>query len=1270
MDENPSGSSETRVPGEQASPGERGPLSAKSPGGQPTQASEDEAALGRDSDATVIASSPFRPDSDATIISGAPIQGNFDTAGTGGASDNPDATIISFRPRADDGATIVSGGNNTSQRTSIRRSPAPPGADGGVSAAASLQIGTALGDRYEILQLLGEGGMGAVYKAADLEVDRIVALKVIRPEMASNPEILARFKQELLLSSQVTHRNVIRIYDLGEAQGVKFITMEFIEGKDLRAILHEKKRLPPEEAVEVAQQVCQALEAAHGVGIIHRDLKPQNIMMDRAGRVVVMDFGLARTLGGDGMTQTGAMLGTMEYMSPEQALGKDLDQRSDIFALGLILYELLAGERPFVADSALASLIKRTQEAAIPVLERNSEIPGMLGDIVDKCLERDLNERYQKIPEILADLANWKDSTPEGQARRRAKTKPVPQPRRSVSPQIWIAAAVAVVALGVGGYLLRDRLANRSATTAPVAPAVSLAILPFRNASSDPSLDWLGSSVADMLTTDVGQSASLRTVSPNILHQIFSDLRISSSTVLDPGTIKRVADFSSADRLVWGQYARFGNTIRIDVTLQDMKSNRTVSLKADAPSEKDIPGAIDQLAESIRQTLALPSAVMKELKASSFQPTSNSVDAMKDYNQGLGLERDGKNLEAEKQFDLATKSDPNFALAFARLAQTYSTLGYDSEAEQSAKKAVLLSQNLPEAEKFQISAIELQVNKHFPEAIKAYENLARVLPDNSDVRAALARLYEDSGDLPKAKDYYQKILTSNPKDIAATIDMGRLQLKSGDPQGSLEPLNHAYSLAVQMSNQEQKATSLHLTAVAYRMLDKPQEVLRSEGEALTIWRQIGQQRGLAFSLNEMARAQATLGNAKEAMSNFGEALQIRRDIGDKRGLGDTLIDMGNLADDHGDHDAALKSYKEALQLEREIGNESMQAVCLNNIGSVYSEKGQYEDALAYLQQVLQLREKSKNPQDIVDAQHNLGQALTSMGEYDQAIGYYMKALELRRTINDTRGAALESYGLGGLFDYQGRFGAAVHSKEEALKTFRDLKDRTFWMAEILGGYGQALILAGRMDEAKSSLDEALNLARELKNDGLVAQTLGFEGDALFYKGNFSGAHSLYDQALQAATRSKESERILLAKINLAELAVQEKKGSAAIASLRTLMQQADDAGLKYSSVECEIFLAEAMLQAHDATHARQELDRALLRSDKLGQQELSAQSHYLLASIARDSKNNTDAKDNFRWVVNTLDTMKKDQGAENLLQRTDIKHNYEDAANWLKSAGN
>jgi serine/threonine protein kinase/tetratricopeptide (TPR) repeat protein len=1208
-------------------------------------------------------------DPDATIVDGV---AQFDPEATLVDADATivDATIAGARSRLDPDATLIDVDATIAPGTSFRRTPPPaspsssPSRISGASAAV-LQIGDLLGGRYEILQLLGEGGMGAVYKAADRELDRFVALKVIRPELASNASILARFKQELLLAHQVTHRNVIRIYDLGEAEGVKFITMEFIEGKDLRSLIREKQKFTPEETVEVIQQVCHALDAAHSVGVIHRDLKPQNIMQDPAGRILVMDFGLARTVEGDGMTQTGAIVGTMEYMSPEQALAKDLDQRSDLFALGLIMYELLTGKTPFQAESALASLIKRTQERAIPVSDVDAQIPGALSGIVSKCLERDLNERYQSAAAILTDLNTWKDKRAAGTIKFDAHVKPL---GRTV-PWPLVAGVATALVLGISGYTFRDRLFKSSAGTgsAAVVHPMSLAILPFRNASGDQTLDWLGPSLADMLSTDVGQSARLRTVSPSSLHQIFGDLRISSATVLDPATIKRVAEFSNADRVVWGQYAKFGDQIRIDGSLQDIKNDRTIPLKIDVASEKEIPAAIDRLAESIRQKLALPEDVLKELKASSFQPSSKSIAALRDYDQGIAAQRDGKNLDAQKQFEAATKEDPGFALAFARMAQSYSSLGYDSEAEQSAKKAVDLSADLPESEKYLIAAIRSQATKNYPEAIKAYENLAKASPDNSDVQAALASLYQDSGELAKARDYYQKLLAANPKDIAATLDLGRIEIKSGNPQASFDPLNRAYSLAVQVDNQEQQAGSLHLMALAYRNLSKPQEVLRNEREAITIWRRIGQKRGLAFSLNTMAAAEASLGNAKDAMSNFQEALQIRRDIGDKRGLGDTLIDMGNFSDDRGDHDQALKMYKEALQLERDIGNESVQATCLNNIGSVYSEKNQFEDALTYFQQALQLREKSKVPQDIAEAVHNLGQTQASMGQYDQAITYYMRALDLRRGINDTHGAALDSYGLGALFDYQGRFGAAINAKQDALKTLRDLKDGSPWMPEILGSYGESLILAGRGDEAKGSLDEALRLAHELKNDGLVAQTLGFQGDAFFYQGNFKAAHSLYDQALQTATRSKDAEQILLAKIGLAKVEIHEKSGRQAIPNLKALIQQADDLGQKYSSVECSIFMAEAMMQSHDNPHARQELQRALLLADKFGQQPLSAQAHYLLATMARESADNTEAQDHYRSVLRTLDTMKKEPGAEKLLQRSDLKLMYEEATHWSQA---
>jgi eukaryotic-like serine/threonine-protein kinase len=988
-------------------------------------------------------------------------------------------------------------------------------------------------------------------------------------------------------------------------------------------------------------------------------------MRDKTGRILVMDFGLARTLEGDGMTQSGALVGTMEYMSPEQALGKPLDQRSDIFALGLIFYEMLTGQMPFKADSTLASLIRRTQERVSPVSDHDNTIPQSLSNIVTKCLERDLDLRYTTAKELLADLETWQGN----RAGATLRFEPKIGPWGRTIPWPSITAVVAVIALAVSGYVWRDKLLRPSADRTTAAPAVSLAILPFRNASGDPGLDWLGSSLAEMLSTDVGQSSRLRAVSPNRLHQIFTDLRISSATALDPATIRRVADFSNADRVVWGQYAKFGDQIRIDATLLDIKNDLTVPLKIDVPSEKEIPAAVDRLAESIRQKLALPENVLKELKASSFQPNSSSVEALRDYNQGIGFQRDGKNLEAQKQFEAATKADPNFALAFSKLAQAYGSLGYDSEAEQSAQKAVTLSQNLPEAEKYLIAAIRAQITKNFPDAIKAYENLAKASPGNTDVQSALASLYEESGDYAKASEYNQKILASSPNDITATLAVGRLAITSGKPQDSLDPLNRALTLSVQLDNQEQKAAALDYMGGAYRMLNKPEEAMRNHQEALAIRRQLGQKSGIAHSLNEMAKIQALMGKNKDALANFQEAMQIRRDIGDKRGQGDTLIDMGNLFDDRGDHDQALRMYKEALQIQRDLGNESLEATCLNNIGSVYFEKAQYEDARAYYQQALQFYEKSKARRDIGDVLHNLAETSARMGQPDAAVSQYMQALEVWRSVDDTRNAAIESYALGRMFDSQGRFGAAINSKQEALKIFTDLKDRTTWMAAIQSEYGESFILAGRGEEAKTYLNDALALAHELNNDGLVSQTLGFQGDEAYYRGDSKSAGTLYEQALQAATRSNESDRILLSKINIAKLAIQEGHAQQAISSLGSLRQQADELGLKQMSVECSVYLGEAMAQKHDDAHAQQELEHALVWTDKVGLKPLSAKAHYLLATVLRSSGHEGEAQQHYRDALQLIDAMRKDPGADKILQRSDFKTMYEEATRWSPAAG-
>jgi serine/threonine protein kinase/lipopolysaccharide biosynthesis regulator YciM len=1128
------------------------------------------------------------------------------------------------------------------------------------AAKGQLEPGTLLAERFEILQLLGQGGMGAVYKARDTELERLVALKLIRPELASHPEILRRFKQELILAREVTHRNVIRIFDLGQAQGIKFITMEYVEGRDLKSLIHEKGKLTADEAVPITLQIAAALEAAHTAGVVHRDLKPQNVMSDKDGRVYVMDFGIARSLEHQGMTQTGALMGTPEYMSPEQAKGEKVDARSDLFALGIIFYEMLTGNSPFKAETAMAMMFKRTQVRATPLSQLNIGVPPVISDIVSKCLEIKTEERYQSAREVINDLEAWKGGVPHSTI--------VPTSRRiryAPSYQKWLVVGGVVAVLAAGVYEFREKFALRPSGTATAPPqALSLAILPFHNSSTDVSLDWIGSTLSEMLSTDVGQSARLRTVSSDRIHQILKDLRIPPNSDFDPDTSRHMAEFSNADILISGRYAKFGDQIRIDATLQDLRRDRRVPLKIEAASEKDIPGTVDRLAELIRNNLAVSSDVLKELKASSFQPTSQSVPALRDYNQALQLLRDGKNLEAVKALQDAVKEDPQFALAYSRLASADSDLGYDADAERYSRKALEFTQQLPVAEKYLVEAIHARIMKDNKKAVEAYENLAKTLPDNSDVEYALGNLYVDTGDYEKARQQFGRILQSDPKNIKALWQMGVVEIRQNNPQGALDPLNKGISLAIQVDNQEQRALLLQALGVSYRLMNKPDEAMRSYKESMEINRRLGLKRLLAVNLVEMGLVQSTLGKPDEALASFDQALKIQKEIGIKKEVGDTLIDMATVYQDRAQYDQALQSLKESLQIQRDTGDENYQALCLDMIGAVYLSRGDSDNAFSFFQQSLQLRQKLNVPSDIADSLTGLGAAYLATGQYDQAVSSFLKAVDLWRKGGDSRGAALGSHQLGLVFQYQGRMGAALSAMQDALKPLRDLNDRTRDMADILNDYGDTLAKAGRGAEADKLLQEAQGVAHDLKNDSLQAAILNSQGNVQFYAGNWKSARTLYDQALRAASRGSERNKVLSSRLSLARVTNVEGRSRAVISDLRSLSQEADKQGLKYLALESSVEMAAAMVNSKDYSHARQELDRALDTSEKLGLRLQTARIHYLLGETMRLGGNAGDAPAQYQQAVTILDQVKKDPGAEHVLERADLKPTYDDATRW------
>ena len=545
-----------------------------------------------------------------------------------------------------------------------------------ISAFQSLQPGVLFGGRYEILGVLGQGGMGAVYKARDRELDRLIALKVIRPELATDPAILLRFKQELILSRNITHKNVVRIYDLGEAEGIRFISMEYVDGEDLRTILRRDGKFAPKDAIAVVEQVCRALDCAHSEGVIHRDLKPQNIMRDRHGRIVVMDFGLARSLGDSGMTQTGAIVGTLEYMSPEQALGTTLDQRSDIFSVGLIFYELLTGKAPYDADTAIASLMKRTRESARPVSDVEASVPKSLSAIVGRCLEREPANRYHSAVELLQQLTTW-EANPNISAETLSQmiSHPIVRPSRfnldlPGKSWMWIAGAVLVIALAgfVGRYLL-NRTPAASESGVRGIPRLSrgeyVAIMPMKILGDEKALGYVAEGIEEALAAKLFQLKEVHLASTATAGEVAKKNLPLSKWAQELGV----------NLIIQGNVQGSGDKLGVVLTLSDATKGDTGRLLWSQEFQgvpQDLLALEDQIYGNLATALALKPTNEEQARVGAH-PTEN-VKAYDLYLQGRNVLRNSHGVDgirpAVALFEQAIGKDPSFALAYTGLADS------------------------------------------------------------------------------------------------------------------------------------------------------------------------------------------------------------------------------------------------------------------------------------------------------------------------------------------------------------------------------------------------------------------------------------------------------------------------------------------------------------------------------------------------------------------------------------------------------------------------
>ena len=608
-----------------------------------------------------------------------------------------------------------------------------------------LLIGSVFAGRYQVLKELGKGGMGKVYEVWDSEINEQVAIKLLNPEIAGDQETLERFRNELKLARKISHRNVCRMFDLSKEEGTYYITMEFVPGEDLKSYIKRIGPLSPAKAISISKQVCQGLAEAHKLGVIHCDLKSQNIMIDGEGNVRIVDFGVARSLKSRGMTETGLMIGTPEYMSIEQVEGKKVDQRSDIYSLGIILYEMVTGKVPFKADTPLSTALRHTTQAPPDPRGIITEIPEELSSMILKCLEKDKEKRCNSAEELLKELCRIEKDMPstqilplKGISSAFGKVKAAFVNKRLFMP------AFALMTMLLLGVLILQPLSQKEVVPIPKAKP-SLAVLPFHTNSGNQSFDIWKTGIALLLATDLKQSEFIHVLGGQRISNILSEMNLVGSEKYSAEDLQKVAIQAGADHILIGSFFRTDDGLTIIAAVQNQPSGLVISSRrVTYKGEDEIFAAIDGLTEKIRLDLGLSKKQVSEDSDRHLeQVTTASHKAYEYYIQGWQNQIEGGDPgETIKLMESAIELDPEFAMAYRIMAKAYGELGLFSKMWDSLRKAYELKHRLSLRDYLLIQGELYSMSEEtYDKAIESYEELLKSYPYDRDANLNLGLMF-------------------------------------------------------------------------------------------------------------------------------------------------------------------------------------------------------------------------------------------------------------------------------------------------------------------------------------------------------------------------------------------------------------------------------------------------------------------------------------------------------------------------------------------------
>jgi serine/threonine protein kinase/Tfp pilus assembly protein PilF len=626
-----------------------------------------------------------------------------------------------------------------------------------------LSMGSTFANRYQVIEELGKGGMGKVYKVLDTHINEKIALKLLKPEITADKKTIERFSNELKFARKISHRNVCRMYDLGREAGNFFITMEYVSGEDLKSFIRRSRQLVVGTAILIAKEVCDGLAEAHRVGVVHRDLKPGNIMIDKEGNAKIMDFGIARSISVKGITGAGVMIGTPEYMSPEQVEGKEVDARSDIYSLGIILYEMLTGQVPFEGDTPFTIGVKQKSEIPKDPKSLNSQIPQDLSRLILKCLEKDKERRCQNADELKADLEKIEKGIPTIE-------RPLPKRKTATSREITVKfrlkklfwPAFSIVVLMILSVVLWRAFVTKKASLAPEKPPAriaglpgsknSIAVLPFQNISPEEGQDYFCDGLTDELITRLSNIKELKVIAKTSAYS-FKGKEID---------IREIGNKLNVATVLEGGVRKAGNKLRITAQLINVSDGSHLWSDSWDRDLTDVFAIQDEIALMIVNKLKL--TLLGEEKSKLTRRPTEHLEAYNLYLQGRFLIDKGTPYlgQARDYFSQAIKLDPNYGLAYAGLAEVYTWLclaGTSSNelmprANEAAHKASKIDDKLAEAHlaladiKFFYNWDWAGAEAEYLNAIELNPNYARAYSEYSTYLMVLKR-YDEA--LEKAK---------------------------------------------------------------------------------------------------------------------------------------------------------------------------------------------------------------------------------------------------------------------------------------------------------------------------------------------------------------------------------------------------------------------------------------------------------------------------------------------------------------------------------------